>query len=266
MNLRPFEACIIRRLLAGEGAFGTAPADPMADLEFFTRLNEEAPPIGAHVFRLVCKLGGDATKEMAANQRQRKKLRTELKVARLPAHTGPERAKPVYAPTMNEYAVLDKWKKGECCDALDREIADLRKAWPEWSCGSTDLMVAPKAGKTVKCKPCKGSGGIDRKRKNGPSVRTPCADCGGTGRAGAPPTPTREGGRKRIVFVTRESSKRPDELALDTIGGKAPLDRLVQAGVLRGDTSEWLARYCDWKPAAPGEGKVTIDVYEVGTD
>lgn len=256
MNLTPSDAARVRALLHD------APVT-MTTLALSSRLDEEAPPLGAHVFRLVCKLGSDAGKEMRANLRERKSLREQLGKKALPKGVGPARVKPVFAPTLNEYNALDKWKKGELCDSMDAEIATLRRQWPEWSCGSVDHSVE-RPGKTAKCRPCKGSGGIARKRKNGPAVTTPCGDCGGTGRIGAAPLLHREGGRRRVVVVTRESSKRPDELATDSIGGKVCLDRLVQAGVLRGDTAEWLVRYCDWKECPPSDGKVTVDVYEVG--
>lgn len=225
MNLRPFEADLIRGILAPAG---TAPRDLFAELGFLVRVSEEAPPLGERVFQIVCKLGNDARKEMEVVHKARKALREQLGKKRLAPGEGPAKVKPIYAPTLNEYNALDKWKKGELCDAIDLEIDRLKKDWPMWSCGCIDrMMITPKS---------KGKEKL-----------------------------VRNGGRKRIVVVTRESSVRPDELALDSIGGKIPLDRLVHAGVLRGDTITWLARYCDWKPASPGEGKVTIDVHEVGT-
>ena len=227
MNLRPFEADMIRRILAPAG---TVQRDAFEELGFLVRVNEEAPPLGERVFQIVCKLGNDARKEMDAVQKQRKALREQLGKKRLSPGEGPVKVRPIYAPTLNEYNALDKWKKGELCDAIDMEIDRLKKDWAGWSCGCIDRSLPGKKG-----------------TKQEGKTRI-----------------VRDGGRRRIVVVTRESSVRPDELALDSIGGKIPLDRLVHAGVLRGDTSTWLARYCDWKTAAPGEGKVTIDVHEVG--
>mgnify|MGYP000981077100 CR=1 FL=1 len=220
MNLRPHEADAIRRLLAGDGA-----PDAAADLAFLMRLDEEAPPLGPLVFRLECRLGGDARKEMDAVQKERKAIRAQLGKKRLAPGQGPPKPQILFAPTLNEYNAMEPWKKGDLCDLFDAEIDRRKRDFPAWSCGSIDRRVQGKGGKE----------------------RT-----------------VREGGRKRIVVVTRESSVRPDELALDLLGGKIPIDRLVIASVLRGDSATWLARYCDWKSAPPGEGKVTIDVHEVG--
>lgn len=261
MNLRPSEVAVVRRLIAGEDSLGAAPPDPGAELGLLLRLNEEAPPLGEHVFRLVCMLGGDANKLINASLRERKKLRTQLGKARLGNGEGPAVPKLVCAPTLNEYNALDPWKKGHVCDALDAEIARLRAEWPSWSCGSVDRAVE-RPDKKVRCSDCKGEGNVVRKRKAGP-VRVECPACNGSGKAPAPPMTVREGGRRRAVVITRESSVRPDEIAVDAIGGKIPLDRLVHAGVLRGDSPQWLVRYCDWKSVAPGEGRVVIDVYEI---
>ncbi len=222
MNLLPHEAAIIRRFLAGPAA-GAPPPDPAAELSLLLRMNEEAPPLGAHVFQIVCKLGSDATKEVAANTKERKALREQLGKKRLGKGEGPARVAPLMAATMNEYNALDPWRKEAIRKAFDQEIERLKTSWPAWWCGSLDRTVVVKT-----------------KEKR-----------------------VREGGRRRAVLVTRESSLRPDELALDTIGAKIPLDRLVQAGVLRGDSPQWLARFCEWKRAAPGEGRVIVDVYEI---
>jgi hypothetical protein len=261
MNLRPDEAELVRRLISGESTPGLPPPDPSAEIALLLRLNEEAPPLGAHVFRVVCMLGGDANKLINASLRERKKLRVQLGKTRLGNGEGPAVPEIVYAPTLNEYNALDPWKKGELCDAVDAEINTLRGTWPMWSCGSIDRAVE-RPGKKVRCVDCKGDGNVVRKRKAGP-VRVQCTTCEGSGKAPAPPQMVREGGRRRAVVITRESSVRPDEIAADPIGGKIPLDRLVQAGVLRGDSPQWLVRYCDWKAVSPGEGRVVVDVYEI---
>lgn len=226
MNLRPFEADMIRRILAPAG---TAERDAFAELGFLVRVNEEAPPLGERVFQIVCKLGNDARKEMDAVHKERKALREQLGKKRLAPGEGPAKVKPIYAPTLNEYNALDRWKKGELCDAIDLEIDRLKKVWPAWSCGCVDRLMVTKKSK-----------GKERL--------------------------VREGGRKRIVVVTRESSVRPDEESLDGhLGGKIPIDRLVHAGVLRGDNHEWLVRYGHWVKASPAEGRVVVDVHEVGS-
>lgn len=80
---------------------------------------------------------------------------------------------------------------------------------------------------------------------------------------GEPPQAT--GARRRVV-VTRYSSQRPDELAVDLIGGKYPVDRLVKAGILAGDSSKHLDREARWTKAKPGAGYLRIEVYEIGAE
>lgn len=262
MNLTPTEAGIVRRLLSGDVP-GAHPPDAVAEFTFLLRLNEEAPPLGDHVFRLECVLGTDAAKEIAANTKERKKLREALGKTRLGKGEGPARVVPRAAPTLNEYNAMDPWRKEALRAAFDKEIENLKARWPAWSCGATERSV-PRPGKSKKCPTCKGQQAITRKRKEG-LVRVPCEDCAATGKVGADPQIVREGGRRRVVVVTRESSVRPDELSIDAhLGGKIPLDRIVQAGVLRGDSHKWLVRYGTWKEAPPGEGRVVIDVYEIG--
>jgi hypothetical protein len=67
--------------------------------------------------------------------------------------------------------------------------------------------------------------------------------------------------RRRIV-VTRYSSRQPDEIACDIIGGKIPIDRLVKAGVLAGDSAKWLEREARWVRCKPGEGKLVVEIFE----
>lgn len=255
MSLSPDEAALVQRHLQDESG-----EDSFAILALKTRLTHEAPPLGAHVFSLVCELGTDAAKKVAANTKARKKMRETLGVTRLAKGEGPEKIVPLAAPTMNEYNALDPWRKEALRAAYDAEIETLKKEWPSWWCGATDTTV-PRPDKQVTCRKCKGTG------KGSPPKNKPCRECEGTGKKGAPPLVQREGGRRRVVVVTRVSSVRPDELSLDAhLGGKIPIDRLVQAGVLRGDSDKWLARYGVWQQASPGEGKVIIDVYEIGAD
>lgn len=257
MNLTPDEAALVRRMLDGE----SLEDDVFEKLAFLERLNSEAPPLGAHVFQIVCELGGDAAKKVAANTKERKALRESLGVDKLPKGVGPAKVVCLSAPTLNEYNALDRWKKGEICDAFDAEIETLKSKWPAWSCGSVDRLQE-RPGKLAKCRKCKGTGEVMGKARGVP-VKKSCMECGGTASVAALPLNVREGGRRRAVVVTRESSARPDEEALDSIGGKIPLDRLVQAGVLRGDSHDWLVRFGQWQRAKPGEGRVVVDVYEI---
>lgn len=71
------------------------------------------------------------------------------------------------------------------------------------------------------------------------------------------------GGRRRIVEFTRHSTKPVDEAAIDILGGKLLIDRLVWAGVIRGDSGEDIIRRGRWVKAAPGAGFVKVTCYEV---
>ena len=220
MNILPGEAAIVRHLLTGQGE-----PPSLAELaEFEERLDEEAPQLGQHVFRLVCMLGTEARALQAQNQKERKAMREQLGKKALPKGVGPAKVNPVFAPSLNEWNSLNPWQKTALRDATDKAIADAKDGWPHWPCGSVFRTVMEKKEARV----------------------------------------VQEGGRKRAVVITRESSVRPDELSVDVLGGKCPVDRLVHAGVLRGDTARWLVRYCNWRPAARGDGRVIVDVYEVG--
>ena len=70
------------------------------------------------------------------------------------------------------------------------------------------------------------------------------------------------GGHQRKVRLTRHSSREPDELSVDVMGGKIPVDRLVHAGVLREDDRIWLQREARWTPAPPSKGHVLIEVFD----
>lgn len=72
--------------------------------------------------------------------------------------------------------------------------------------------------------------------------------------------------RPRIVRVTRSSHAEPDEMGVDAIGGKVPIDRMVQAGILAGDTRKHLHREAHWTYAPKNEGSVLIEVFEVRGD
>lgn len=263
MNLTPDEAVLVRRMLDSEPAAGDSDDDdPLARLALLERLNTEAPPLGAHVFQLVCELGGEAAKKVAANTKERKALRETLGVKALPKGAGPAKVVYLSAPTLNEYNGLDPWQKEALRKAYDEAIEALKSKWPAWSCGSVDRLQA-RPGKTSRCKRCKGSGTVMGSEKKRPVQKT-CPVCNGAKVVGAAPIMVRDGGRRRAVYVVRESSARPDEESLDGhLGAKIPVDRLVQAGVLRGDSHDWLVRYGTWKRAKPGEGRVVVDVYEI---
>jgi hypothetical protein len=75
----------------------------------------------------------------------------------------------------------------------------------------------------------------------------------------------RHEGRARAVRVTRYSSHEIDEATVDCAGGKQPVDRLVHAGVLRGDAPADLEREGRWAKAPPGLGHLLVEVYELAT-
>jgi len=69
--------------------------------------------------------------------------------------------------------------------------------------------------------------------------------------------------RKRAVRVTRYSSAMPDEITVDVLGGKAIIDRLVQAEILAGDHASKLAREARWESAPPLHGSLLVEVFEL---
>jgi hypothetical protein len=69
--------------------------------------------------------------------------------------------------------------------------------------------------------------------------------------------------RARAVRVTRFSHAQPDELGVDAIGGKVPIDRMVLAGILAGDTRKVLDREALWLYAPKNEGSLLIEVFEL---
>lgn len=126
-------------------------------------------------------------------------------------------------PTMNEFSSMPGWKKGLVRGALDKRIVlQLRQGgWPRG----------------------RGVGEVRAKLVRG-KAKTEVVT-----------------GERRVVVVTRHSSRRVDELSVDVIGGKVPVDRLVIAGILAGDSAKWLERVARWERAAPGEGKLAIEVF-----
>lgn len=72
------------------------------------------------------------------------------------------------------------------------------------------------------------------------------------------------GGARRRVVVTRHSSREVDDCAVDVLGGKVAVDRLVVAGILAGDSRKWLEREPRWSYAKPGQGRLVVEVHECG--
>lgn len=76
----------------------------------------------------------------------------------------------------------------------------------------------------------------------------------------------RLGGERRVraVKVVRHSTQQPDEPgSVDSIGGKVPVDALVRAGVLCSDAAALLQREAAWVKAAPKQGFLTVEVFEL---
>jgi len=137
------------------------------------------------------------------------------------------------APTMNEYARARPWDHARVQDAVDAAVLAARARWSGWHAGFTERA--------------------ETKRRK-PTPKNPA-----TSRIFI----RRTGGRRRLVRVARESSREPDELTCDVLGGKVPIDRLVQAGVLVGDSRKWIEREGVWRPANPKQGRVIFEVFDI---
>jgi hypothetical protein len=68
--------------------------------------------------------------------------------------------------------------------------------------------------------------------------------------------------RARGVRATRYSSAMTDEVSLDLIA-KMHVDRMVHAGILKGDSVKDIEREAFWKRAAPGHGYLVVEVFEL---
>jgi hypothetical protein len=68
---------------------------------------------------------------------------------------------------------------------------------------------------------------------------------------------------QRWVRVTRFSSRKPDEISVDSIGGKCPVDALVRCGVLHDDNQAFVIREPRWEKSRPGNTNALIEVFEV---
>jgi hypothetical protein len=132
------------------------------------------------------------------------------------------------APTLNEYASAKGWAKAKARTEVDRRIFLERPRWLRWHCG-----IRTRA-----------------KMVGGEVVKVPLP---GTG-------------RRRLVRLIRRSSRRVDEVSLDVLGGKLPVDRLKIAEVIAGDSAKWLEREAVWEPCDPGDGRVIVEVYELPGD
>lgn len=96
-----------------------------------------------------------------------------------------------------------------------------------------------------------------------PSMKVERSFLPAKGKARARIKETRTGGERRLVRLTRYSSREPDEVTVDACGGKLPVDRLVSAQVLRNDNREWCEREARWVKCAPKQGRVVIEVWGV---
>ncbi|NUO50700.1 MAG: hypothetical protein HOV80_17760 [Polyangiaceae bacterium] len=132
------------------------------------------------------------------------------------------------APSLNVFARMPWFKRHEMHATVDGFVRSAMSFWPQWHAGFELEAYVKKTKKGTR-----------------PAVR-------------------RKGGRRRGVVVTRNSVRPVDEISVDILGGKLPLDRLVQAGVLRDDNAKWCERRPQWVPAHPKQGFLTVAVYELG--
>jgi hypothetical protein len=130
------------------------------------------------------------------------------------------------APVLNRYSTMSVKKRCSIRRNIDSLVMKAKKNWPAWHMGVKRITK----GKIAKGK-----------------LRT-CTEV--------------SGGRKRTAVVTRYSSRCPDELSVDIIGGKMAIDRLVTADVLRDDSTTWLTRYANWRSAPPKAGKLVVEIFE----
>ncbi len=72
--------------------------------------------------------------------------------------------------------------------------------------------------------------------------------------------------RRRWVRVTRFSTKRVDDLAIDILGGKFPVDALVRNNILADDNNELMHREPRWMKTKQGNSHVLLEVYEMALE
>jgi len=131
------------------------------------------------------------------------------------------------APVLNSYANMPSFKRAKLRKLVDERILLAKQHWTCWSMGMIREIKASVVNKRIR------------------KIRVIT------------------GGRARRLILTRCSSKQPDEMSCDVLGGKIPIDRLAQACVIRDDNQTWLKREARWEYAPPGHGKVVIEVLEL---
>lgn len=164
-------------------------------------------------------------------------FRIELPLVRLiPRKRNPSKPpwKICLCPTLNEYDRMQPWQQKKARAIVDALIEETKATFPSWMWGGREEIT---------------------------TARVPTKD---------PDQPFRDvmrrkrhGGVRRGVYVVRHSSRRIDELSVDVAGGKIPIDRLVNAKVLGGDSAVWLARKAAWTYAPPGAAKLVVEVYDL---
>ncbi len=71
------------------------------------------------------------------------------------------------------------------------------------------------------------------------------------------------GMRRRWVRVTRFSTQRVDDLSIDVLGGKMPVDALVRLQILVDDNDKWTFREPRWEKTERGNTHVLVEVFEM---
>ncbi len=126
------------------------------------------------------------------------------------------------APTLNAYANAEVWEKARWRKNVDSQIL------------AALLNIRPYA-----------------KVRYPATHKEVCEAVHGEGLAGTV---------RRKVVVTRYSSREPDEIGADVIGGKVGIDRLKQCGLLMDDNRKWCQREALWVKASPKFGYVSLEV------
>ncbi len=143
----------------------------------------------------------------------------------------------VLCPTLNEYDKMHSWQQMRAREEVDRRIEKAKEQWPKWHWGGVEDVK------------------MISRETNDPE--NPVRDVAQR---------RRHGGVRRGVRVIRRSSRQIDELSIDVVGGKIPIDRLVDAFVLGGDSAAWLDRKAEWEYAEPEHGSLTVEVYDLAPE
>ncbi len=69
--------------------------------------------------------------------------------------------------------------------------------------------------------------------------------------------------KRRWLRVTRFSTQRVDDLSIDILGGKMPVDALVRCGILADDNDAMAFREPRWEKTARGNTHVLVEVFEI---